>query len=199
LIFANPEDTRRAGIIRMNRGTDITVSSCQADFPWTAGPFFFCGSGVNITLENNISRGGDYPICIAGKNIKVRNNTIVDATMLSTNFWAVEDLEISNNIFMRPCINNKRNPALMLSNIKGTVVCDGNVFWSPIAEHPVGGWVRDKNSLILKQSKTLAEWQQLTGWDKNSIHADPMFVDYEKGDFRLREGSPAAGKGAVIQ
>ena len=29
------------------------------------------------------------------------------------------------------------------------------------------------------------------GWDVNSIHGDPMFVDPAAGDFRVKEGSPA--------
>ena len=72
------------------------------------------------------------------------------------------------------------------------------MFWSPVKEHPVGGTIHNFSAKVLKTSKTLEEWQKISGMDKNSIHADPMFVDYEKGDFRLKEGSPAKGKGATL-
>ena len=82
--------------------------------------------------------------------------------------------------------------------IKGKIISEGNVFWSPVKEHPVGGRIRDHKNMILKESKTLQEWQKISGMDKTSIHADPMFVNYGKGDFRLKPGSPAKGKGASL-
>lgn len=201
--FVNPEETARAGVIRMDKAHNIVIRNCRAGlekaFSWTAGPFILARNCDHLLVENNISWGGDYPVTATGKNIKVRNNTIVDATMWSTSFWHVADLEITDNIFYRPCVDNKRNTTLLLNDIKGEVVSDGNVFYSPVKEHPIGGTVRDINGKVLKASKTLEEWRKLTGWDKNSIHADPMFVNYEKGDFRLEPGSPANGKGADIK
>ena len=63
----------------------------------------------------------------------------------------------------------------------GRDVCafDDNLYWNASGRSDLFG------------DKTLAQWQA-TGQDKNSITADPLFMDPEKGDFRLRPGSPAA-------
>lgn len=42
-----------------------------------------------------------------------------------------------------------------------------------------------------KEKISLEEFQTVYGNDKYSIEADPMFVDYENNDFRLKPESPA--------
>ncbi len=45
--------------------------------------------------------------------------------------------------------------------------------------------------------RTFEQWQEWTGQDKHSLIADPLFVDPENGDFRLKPGSPAEKIGFV--
>jgi hypothetical protein len=63
----------------------------------------------------------------------------------------------------------------------GRDVCafDSNLYWNASGKP------------VLFGAKDLAQWQAI-GQDQNSLIADPMFVAPEKGDFRLRAGSPAA-------
>jgi hypothetical protein len=68
--------------------------------------------------------------------------------------------------------------SLLSGNWKdGTFKFEKNLYWNP-----KGG------------AGTPAEWKE-KGWDKDSIVADPLFVDPEKGDFTLKPGSPALALG----
>ena len=40
------------------------------------------------------------------------------------------------------------------------------------------------------EDNSFAKWQQM-GFDSHSIVADPLFVDFENGDYRLKSDSPA--------
>jgi hypothetical protein len=62
----------------------------------------------------------------------------------------------------------------------GTDKCvfDSNLYWNASGKPIVFG------------DKSLSEWQA-AGQDPNSVFADPLFVDAERGDFHLRPDSPA--------
>ena len=197
--FVNPESTSRIGIIRIEGGSHVAVRNCRArSFSWLAGGFVSVRRTPHTVIENNIIHGGDYPISTVGGDIKILRNTIADATMMSLSLWDSENMEIRDNIFYRPCVPEKRNPAITFNNMKSRVICEGNVFWSPVKEHPAGGRIRNSAGKVLKESKTLAEWQKISGFDKTGICTDPLFEDPAKGDFRLKSTSPVKGKGAAL-
>lgn len=52
----------------------------------------------------------------------------------------------------------------------------------------------DRNLFFTVDSAKVASNHDF-GWDRNSISADPLFMDPAKGDFRVRDGSPAFGIG----
>jgi len=65
-----------------------------------------------------------------------------------------------------------------------------NIFWQPSP-----GW--GERTIITRRPRgqmtetyTLEKWQQF-GYDTDSIVADPMFVDLEGEDYRLKPDSPA--------
>ena len=87
----------------------------------------------------------------------------------------------------------------MLQNVRGKIVSDGNVYYSPYKNHKAGARVRDRNGKNIIVSENLAHWQKATGHDRSSIAADPLFVDVKKGNFNLQAASPAKGKGADIK
>jgi len=71
---------------------------------------------------------------------------------------------------------------------------DHNLFYSDIGEF--GATVHFRPLGSMSKNYTLKEWQRL-GMDINSIYDDPMFVDYEQGDYRLKPESPAFKIGFV--
>jgi hypothetical protein len=58
-------------------------------------------------------------------------------------------------------------------------ILDHNVYWNAVGD-PV----------TFPGGLTLEQWQA-RGFDKNSLIADPRFVNPEEGDFRLKDDSPA--------
>ena len=198
--FVNTEYESRKGVISALSARHITVKNCISIHKLYAGPFFKA-SGQDFDLENNVSCGGDYALSFHGaKNVRLHRNSIINSALFSLIFWGGEgNFSMTDNIYYRSCIPAKTNPAMLFIGIKGKIHSEGNVFWSPYKNHRIGGEFSDLARKRLSISTTLKEWQQQTGMDKKSIHADPQFVDIEKGDFRLKPGSPATGKGALVK
>jgi hypothetical protein len=104
-----------------------------------------------------------------------------------------EKIEFVNNIFY----NNHRHILAINSNKINDTLFKNNIFYT------------DKNDVIRIYDKDISveEFNALThnavinpqNWiTSGNLNIDPMFVDPENGDFRLRAGSPAIGAGINV-
>jgi len=135
---------------------------------------------TGILMENNlvynVKTGGFHQHY--GKENVVRNNILAFSKLYQVQATRVEDhlsFTFENNIVYY-------NTGALLSGpwTKVKVKMDKNCYWhagGADVSLPGGG---------------LFEWREKTGHDKHSIIADPLFVDAEGLDFRLKAGSPAS-------
>jgi len=69
---------------------------------------------------------------------------------------------------------------------------DLNLFWDMSGEAVVSADFRyEGGEFHFENEASLAAWRAASGNDLHSVVADPLFVDAERGDFRLRPDSPA--------
>ena len=199
LTFDNPEDTTRHGVIRVRGGNNVTIRNCRVNGTYGSGSSLDLRRTQHVLIENCIFWRGGYVVILQGMDQKFFNNTVVDGSVYAMNL-ACGNLEMKNNIIARSCVHFKKHNGMYLFwPPKGKITSDGNVFWSPVKDHAMGANMQDSNGKETHFSRTLKEWQKYSGMDKNTIVADPLFVDYQNGDFRLKPGSPAKGKGASIK
>ena len=132
-----------------------------------------CDHGWDIDLDDGSTNYDIYNNLMLSGGLKLRegfrrrawNNITVNNSFHPHVWYPNSGDEVFSNIFM--------------ANYKGVKV--------PTAENP--GKLVDRN-LIFNGVLT-----QKFGWDENSIVADPQFIDPARGDFRVKEGSPAFGIG----
>lgn len=134
-----------------------------------------CDHGWDIDLDDGSSNYDLYNNLMLGKGLKLREgfrrhayNNVIPAGYFHPHVWFIRSNDqVSANIFA-----NRHAPARM-----GTPYNDG--------ETKV-----DRNLFTTNDPKILSFSKNL-GWDENSVLGDPMYVDAAKGDFRVKEGSPA--------
>ena len=91
-------------------------------------------------------------------------------------------------------INNGLHPHVWYLENKDQVY--GNILMSQhrparIKRPNADGARVDKNLFFVADESQVKAVSENLGWDKNSIFANPQFVDPASGDFRVKEGSPA--------
>ena len=134
----------------------------------------------NLVIEHNISRDfQDFVFWWAGNiDSRISNNTIIrtDAVegMAQDTVFVLDgrDITVSENIIVIP--DDMWNPVFEGDEIAATVHTN-NVYWDI-----------DDGTVRLGAEPGAGEFT-----------ADPQFVDFDGGDYRLRPGSPAIGLGAL--
>ncbi|WP_372808957.1 right-handed parallel beta-helix repeat-containing protein [Pontiella sp.] len=90
-------------------------------------------------------------------------------------------------------VNNGFHPHVWYDASKDQVY--SNIFMTPhkparMTKPYTDGTMVDRNLYAVDRAAVM-KVSNKTGWDKNSVYGDPMFVDPSTGDFRVKEGSPA--------
>lgn len=179
---------------------DIAFLNCRnsAD-PKTIGASFLVRRCSGIRLERNIFWRVRYYLQVADcKRFVIRNNTFSDHNTIGFMCWGwPEDSIIENNIFYN--VRGYRNAYLWIkSATRGPLGCDHNLYLLPKnPKHGIGLLQTLKGDTVTNRldARDLETWRRVSGLDAHSIEADPMFVDPDRGDFRLKPGSPAIAAG----
>lgn len=127
----------------------------------------------------------------------------VDLDDGSTNYDIYNNLMLNNGLKLREgfrrhawnniTVNNGLHPHVWYDGSKDQVY--SNIFMSPHKparmNSPYTDGTRVDENLFAANEAAVMKVSRKLGWDGNSIFGDPMFVDPENGDFRVKDGSPA--------
>ncbi|MGJ8676721.1 MAG: right-handed parallel beta-helix repeat-containing protein [Akkermansiaceae bacterium] len=135
-----------------------------------------CDHGWDIDLDDGSSNYDIYNNLMLNNGLKLRegfrrhvwNNITVNNGLHAHVWYDTSKDQISSNIFMAP---HKPAPARINKKFTDETSVDRNLYFA-------------NESNVMSVSNRL-------GWDENSVFGDPMFVDPAKGDFTVKEGSPA--------
>jgi hypothetical protein len=144
-------------------------------------------------LRNNrwrCDRGWDVDLDDGSSNYEIYNNLFLAGGLkLREGFQR----KVWNNV----AINNSLHPHVWFDQ-SGDVVT-GNIWmgaYRPAAMSPgLKKWGKEVDRNLFTTSDADRARFVAKGCDSNSLAADPMFVDPAKGDFRVKDGSPAFGLG----
>lgn len=127
---------------------------------------------TNYEISNNLMLGRGLKLREGFRRI-VRNNIIVNNGMHPHCWYPASEDVFTENIVMRPYL-----PAAMQTHI-----------WGKPEDRNKWGREIDRNLFTTTDADRIKF--AANGCDANSLVGDPLFVDPLKGDFRVREGSPA--------
>ncbi len=199
--FTRAPSGDRTGLFIFENCRGVELLNCRMDaMPRDVGILATVSDCRDLRLEHNLFWGGAYHLRLNGRcrNVLARNNTFARVNIYHVVITAGTDgARFENNIFYLPCSPKKNNPRYLLRGDVRNFSSDYNLFFSPHAHQLAIGQFQDHARVTTLLARDLAEWRALTGHDRHSLAADPLFVRMPVGhgganaDFRLRAGSPA--------
>lgn len=170
-------------------GTIIRANLCQdiAGIRYGGWGIYLDQASSGLLVENNIvsrTTHGGFSLHFGKDNI-LRNNIFAfggQAQLLRTRPEEYLSFTFEQNIIYWS------GDGLLQGRWKDyNFIFDRNLYWRADEgeiEFAIDSWEDKENKLSWQ------EWQQ-KGMDRNSAIADPLFIDPERGDFRLKPNSPA--------
>lgn len=161
-----------------------------------------------------INKEPNLPFLDAVKTTTIRNNRWrcdhgwdIDLDDGSSNYDIYNNLMLNNGLKLREgfrrhvwnniTVNNGFHPHVWYDESRDQV--HENIFMSPhktarMKKLYVDSTSVDRNFFAANKSQVMKVSNRL-GWDQNSDFGDPLFINPEKGDFRVKENSPALKMG----
>jgi len=157
---------------------------------------------ANAVIAGNVIRGnGSFGIVVRGPNYgderpcRIRNNVLYDN---GGGMWlgGYDFFEVANNTISSGGIDigidgtpgrvTFRNNVIVCSGSEAYCLYGGNA----AASSDYNVFVYADGAKMVQQNGggygTLLEWQELTGWDRHSVNADPLFADAASGDYHVK-------------
>jgi len=144
-----------------------------------------CDYGFDVDLDDGSTNYEITENLMLGRGLKlreglrriVRNNILLNNS-LHPHCW----LPDSEDVFTQNIVMRAYSPAAMQTDL-----------WGNPEDH--AKWGREVDHNLFTSSEADRSRFTANGCDAHSLVGDPMFIDPSKGDFRVREGSPALALG----
>jgi len=157
----------------------------------------------DVVLRDNLFQKGFTNVSMGNcDRVTVDHNTFYGGGVTALSLHGNNDAHwrITSNIFVDVIASAKVNAAINVMRPSKNVVCDHNLYWRKNSPN-MGffGFRRTRDGDLVnygtQDAKSIEDLHKMFGLGRHSKFGDPLFMDADKGDFRLKPGSPAIGMG----
>lgn len=153
---------------------------------------YFCHT-AGITIGGyGLKRGGTTDVTIVNNTLYQDDAWHTGTGELQMQYHMRNNVFKSNIVYIGKYGRAQRSMSGRMGPATSTVTLDHNLYYFPAGPTAVK-WSYDG-----KDYSSFQAYVKATGQDKNSVFANPRFIDPAKHDFHLLENSPAIGKGANL-